>query len=212
MEEEEEEGKKEEEDLLSKAGKTQFLKDIESVGGPWSCTKGNRKFAQICDRNQALYVKKGSRERRVAQNLVTYWKTKSTAAKYVEELIKREIIVSDSTRAKLQQELTATGTGPSPAALLPLPAAVTSPPSVPSSQQRKVASTAGKRSSQKKKSATPAGLSSQKKSSTSQKQTPFSSPRELFPDSTMQNSKQANPNDPNNPRIPLRYQNHESCT
>lgn len=217
LEEEEEKDGKKVESLLSEAGKTQFLKDIESVGGPWSCTKGNRRFAQICDRNQALYGKKGSRDRRVAQNLVTYWKTKATAAKYVEELHKRDITVSDSTRAKLQQELSATGTGPT---ALPLPAAVASPPSVPNSQQRKVVSTAGKQSSQKKKSATHSsqkksatpGHSSQKKSSTSQKQTTTSSsPRELFPDSTMQNSKQGIANDPNNPRLPLRYQNHETC-
>jgi hypothetical protein len=199
-EEEEKEEEESEQSLLSEAGRTQFLKDIESVGGPWNCTKGNRKFATICDRNQALYGKKGSKKRRGAQNLVTAYKTKSTVAKYVELLHKRNITVSDTTLAKLQQELAPTGT----TAVLPSPAAITSPPSVPNTQQRKVASTAGKQQSGRH--------SSQKKLSTQKKQTPtFSSPRELFPDSTMQNSKQANTIDPNKPRIPLRYQNHESC-
>jgi hypothetical protein len=200
-EEEEKEEEESEQSLLSEAGRTQFLKDIESVGGPWNCTKGNRKFATICDRNQALYGKKGSKKRRGAQNLVTAYKTKSTVAKYVELLHKRNITVSDTTLAKLQQELGLTGSTPSTA--VPSPAAVTSPPSVPNTQ-RKVASTAAKRSRHS---------SQTKKLSTQKKQTPtFSSPRELFPDSTMQNPKQANTIDPNKPRIPLRYQNHESCT
>ena len=46
--------------LHSEEGKRTVLQDIESVGGPWNCTRANRQFSSICDNNEALYGKPAS--------------------------------------------------------------------------------------------------------------------------------------------------------